>query len=383
MGQAYIQTENELGFPVADSRFDQKNEMFKRAIWDEKMQSLGNRFYRDIKYQDKDGYRKIDYAFRNAAWNLEWSAGFGNSCGNSGLFSWEGVPEKIRGYVETDGPVEESPEKMSGYIKNVARFVGADLVGICRVHPNCVYSHEYNLFTHEHYPIDIPQECSYAVLTAVAMDYKAMHTTPSGVGGASTGLGYSKMVFVASLLANFIRGIGYRAIPCGNDTALSVPLAMAAGLSEFSRMGLMITEKYGPRVRLCKVFTDLPLAIDRYRPFGVTEFCKTCEKCADNCPSRAIPHGPMTTEGPPASNQHGVLKWYVNPELCYSFWSANRVDCASCIRSCPYNKPRNILHDVVPFVSRRTTAFNKFFVWLDDLMGYGKLTSSRAFWDRS
>ena len=96
MDQAYIQTENELGFPVADSRFDQKNEMFKRAFWDEKMQSLGNRFYKDIKYQDKDGYRKIDYAFRNASWNLEWSAGFGNSRGNSGLFSWEGVPEKIR-----------------------------------------------------------------------------------------------------------------------------------------------------------------------------------------------------------------------------------------------------------------------------------------------
>ncbi len=67
---------------------------------------------------------------------------------------------------------------------------------------------------------------------------------------------------------------------CTIDFEISLNLLfkeIAASLGEFGRMGLLITEKYGPRVRLCKVFTDLPLAIDRYRPFGVTEFCKTCE----------------------------------------------------------------------------------------------------------
>jgi hypothetical protein len=129
-------TGQELPFPVAADRFDQKNEMFKRSLWDEEILAHGKRFYKEVKFQEKVGYRKIDYAFRNASWNLEWGAGFGNSRSNSGLYSWEGVNERIKHYVESGDPVTGSPEEMSRIIKKVARFFGADLVGICRVHPN-------------------------------------------------------------------------------------------------------------------------------------------------------------------------------------------------------------------------------------------------------
>ena len=81
--------------------------------------------------------------------------------------------------------------------------------------------------------------------------------------GGGKGQGYSMMVYTANLMAAFIRGLGYKAIPCGNDTALSIPLAMAAGLGEWSRMGLLVTEKFGPRVRLCKVFTDMPAIFEK------------------------------------------------------------------------------------------------------------------------
>jgi hypothetical protein len=60
-------------FPVPDYRFDQKNEVFKRAAWDETMMPRAQRFYRDVVYQDRAGYRKLDFALRNAGWNLEWS----------------------------------------------------------------------------------------------------------------------------------------------------------------------------------------------------------------------------------------------------------------------------------------------------------------------
>ena len=372
--------EPKFPFPVPADRFDQKNEMFKRVRWDPKMKHLAARFYQEVKYKETAGYQKRDYALRNASWNLEWSAGLGNSRSNFGLYAWEGVPEKIRHFAETDGPVEKSPAEMTTYIKNAALFFGADLVGIGNVHPNWVYSREYNLTNDEHYAIDIPKGCKNAVVMAIAMDYEAMRSAPSGIGGAATGLGYSKMAFAANLLACFIRGLGYQAIPCGNDTALSVPLAMAAGLGESSRMGLLITPKFGPRVRLCKVFTDLPLESDDYRPFGVEQFCQTCKKCAKHCPSHAISQKEMTSEGPSISNQSGVLKWYVNPENCFSFWSANRMDCTVCIRVCPYNKPRNLLHDIVPAVSRRTAKLNSFFIWLDDVLGYGQQKSSTNFW---
>ncbi len=373
--------EADLAFPVPDYRFDQKNEMFKRSVWDEKMQPHAERFYREVKYQHTVGYRKLDYAFRNAAWNLEWGFGFANSRSNSGLYSWDGVPAKIRHFVEAGDPVKDSPEEMSRIIKKVVKFLGADLVGICRLHPNWVYSHEFNLITGEHYPIEVPEGYHHAIVMAIEMDYGAIRSSPTGVAGAATGLGYSKMAFIANLVAALIRGMGYRAIPAGNDTALSIPLAMAAGLGEWSRMGLLITEKFGPRVRLCKVLTDLPLMRDSYQAFGAVEFCQTCKKCAIHCPSQAIPHGEMTAEGPNFSNHSGVLKWYVDAEKCFSFWAKNRLDCATCIRVCPFNKARGAIHDAVRSVVRKTALFNRYFVWMDSALGYDKPYPARRFWN--
>jgi len=368
-------------FPIAAYRFDQKNEMFKRSLWDETMRAHGKRFYEDVVYQKRVGYRKLDYALRNASWNVEWGFGFGVSRSNSGLYSWDHIPPKMSRFVETGRPVQEIPETMSRIVKRVARFLGADLVGICQVHPNWIYSHEYNTITREHYPIETPEGCQNAVVIALEMDYETLRTSPSGVAGAATGLGYSRMAFLANLLAAFIRGLGYQAIPAGNDTALSIPLAMAAGLGEWSRMGLLITEKFGPRVRLCKVLTDLPLRHDAYRPFGVVEFCKVCQKCATACPSQAIPHGDMTSEGPNISSHSGIVKWYVNAEKCFSFWAKNRMDCTSCIQVCPFNKPPGVAHDLVRAVVRRTPRFNRPFVWMDSLLGYDKPRLANTFWN--
>jgi len=92
------------------------------------MEAHGKRFYEDIKYRETFGYRKIDYAFRNASWNLEW--GFGVSRSNSGLYSWDEMPSKWHKYMETGDVVRESPEEMSHNIKRVAHFFGASLVGV-------------------------------------------------------------------------------------------------------------------------------------------------------------------------------------------------------------------------------------------------------------
>jgi hypothetical protein len=52
----------------------------------------------------------------------------------------------------------------------------------------------------------------------VEMDYEMYKTSPNEVEGAATGLGYSKMAFVAGSLAHFIRDLGYTAVASGNDT---------------------------------------------------------------------------------------------------------------------------------------------------------------------
>jgi reductive dehalogenase len=374
-----------INFPltVPDYRYDQKNEVFKRAVWDDQIRVWASRLYSEVTFQNRPGYRQLDYALRNAAWNLEYDSGCGNSQGNSGLFSWTRVTDKIRRFIDAGEKLNRSPAELSSIVKKAARFLGADLVGICPVHPNLIYSHEYNLFTKKHYPIDLPENHSSAVVIAIEMKQEEIAHSPNAIGGAATGLGYSRMAFVANLVATYIRGLGYQAAPSGNDTALSIPLAIAAGLGELGRMGMLVTEKFGPRVRICKVFTDMPLTLDTYKPFGVTEFCMTCKKCAKHCPSQSICNGDPTVSGESISNHSGVLKWYINPEKCYKFWVKNWLDCTNCISVCPFNKPPGHIHDATRNVIRNTSAFNRFFVWLDDLLGYGKPFQAKEYWDMS
>lgn len=70
----------EFPMEVPDYRFDQKNEMFKRRTWDESFISHGNRLYGQVKFDSRPGYRKQDYALRNAAWNMEYEFAYGATC---------------------------------------------------------------------------------------------------------------------------------------------------------------------------------------------------------------------------------------------------------------------------------------------------------------
>ena len=288
---------------------------------------------------------------------------------------------KIKRFVEAGEQVKESPEEMSRIIKKVARFLGADLVGIGKGSSQLGLFIMSSMCSRKSIIRSIFPKTPIMPSSWPLMDYELFAPPPLELPGAATGFGYSKMAFVANLMAAFLRGLDYRAIPSGNDTALSIPLAMAAGLGEGSRMGLLITEKYGPRVRLCKVFTDLPLQYDSFHTFGAIEFCKTCKKCATHCPSQAIPNGDMSTEGPNISNQSGILKSYIDAEKCFAFWGRNRMDCVNCIRVCPFNKVSGIMHDAIRAVIKRTILLNPFFTRMDSLLEYGKILPTKSFWN--
>ena len=76
-------------------------------------------------------------------------------------------------------------------------------------------------------------------------------------------------------------------------------VARDAGLGEIGRMGLLMTPRLGPRVRLAVVTTDLPLVADvPTSDPTVLDFCDVCRKCADICPAHAVPAGaPAGTPG--------------------------------------------------------------------------------------
>jgi len=362
--------------------FDQKNEMFRRPVWDRDMLDLGEKFYRaQTPPRNKAGYRLKDQALVNAAWHLENTFAQGVGGGRMGLYAWQWkevfnyphVPPGLK--IDTD-----DRETVTREVKRAARFFGASLVGVCELDRDWVYSPTFSIRDRKARSNELPDEYRWAVALAIEMKYDAIRCSPSGPASAATGLGYSKMAFAAGLLAHHIRGLGFRAIACGNDTACSIPIAIDAGLGELARNGLLVTPEFGPRVRLAKVLTDMPLLPDRPIEFGVWKFCRICKKCARQCPSQSISHDEPTAQPNNISNRQGVLRWPINAETCLAFWARQGNDCANCIRTCPFNKPPGRLHDLVRGGISRLPGLNRLFLWGDDIFGYGRKADPDRFW---
>jgi reductive dehalogenase len=368
-------------------RFDQRNTMFSRPRDRERASDeilrLGGKHYGVRKFGDEEGYTHLDWAFAMGSWYLERWWGFGNIVGDEGLYEW--FPEKSkmaqRDRMEPGEKWDVSdPSWMSQILKMAAQYMGASLAGVCRVKKDWIYSKRYNPYNGEHIPLEIPEGMDHAIVMAHEMDYTLMRTAPAWGENAATGRGYSMMAYVASSVAHFIRDLGYRAIPSGNDTALSVPMAIDAGLGELGRHGLLIAPHFGPRIRISKVFTDLPLAPDRPMEIGVRRMCELCKRCAKSCPGQAISFDEPSSEGETLSNNHGIYKWYINPEKCFKFWVKNRADCANCIRVCVFNKPDTHFHRFVRWHVKNLPRFDWFYLRMDELCGYGKRMRMDEVW---
>ncbi len=357
-------------------RMNQKNTIFCRFGWDPKIiplgQEFGGKFHGMIPPAGQPGWTEVESALSLAAWSVDHDAATNSEFGipNQGLYAWEGKINKRQTVFDT-------PRQATSKVKRAARFLGADLVGICDYDERWVYSDFFNPFTGKATPGEFPFKPKSVVVLALEMDYDAFRAAPSLIASAAAGNIYSNMASIAHKVATFIRQLGYNAIPCGNDSAMSIPLAVSAGLGELGRNGLLITEKYGPRVRLCKVITDLELTAGKPITFGVRKFCEVCLKCADQCPGKAISHDKKASfKTTTISNNPGIKKWCIDADKCFAFWAKNGGDCGNCIASCPYNKIDDWHHSLTKAAT--LTPAKPVLRYFDELFGYGKTYNEKA-----
>jgi reductive dehalogenase len=267
------------------------------------------------------------------------------------------------------------PTAMTRVIKQTARWIGADRVGVAKLNPLWIYTHwgqhnaMYTGAAKHGDPIEISPEYDNVIVMIHGMDYDMMRRTPNVE--PATDIGYSKAAWCAASLATFIAELGYKAIPSVNELGLSIPMAVEAGLGELGRHGQLITREYGPRARISKVFTNLPLVPDSPIDIGVQGFCEKCELCAKHCPSRALMTGERTDKAWDQSNAEGIMKWPIKAMKCFDWWVKNGTHCSVCIRVCPWNKPDNVLHKTVRLFAERNI-LTRVIVFMDQSLGYGK-----------
>ena len=310
-------------------RFDERDTVFARRHWDEEASFYEHEYRAGAKARiasGEPGYSRVDFARVLASWTVHDCFG--------GAFSWRRLGEADPAMMQLGQHAVADPSEMSAQVKETARMFGADLVGIAHVDERWVYSHNRSGDA-----IDIPSGAKSAIVMGIAMDRDAVLTSPEYVSAAATGVGYSRMAFAIACMAEFLRNLRYGAIPMGNDTALSIPLAIDAGLGQLGRNGLIVTPEYGPCVRLCKVFTDLPLEPDGPVDFGLSDFCRTCTRCSDACEGEAISSSREPSfETACPSNRPGIERWAVNADRCYDFWIRNTAACSNCIAACPFTR---------------------------------------------
>jgi reductive dehalogenase len=271
-------------------------------------------------------------------------------------------------------PLPQDPAMLSLHIKELAYFLRSDAVGICELPPYAVYTNSF--------PDGEAVECNHknAIAILVDQDWRtSMATTGHDwISNSMSFVAYSASGFIACIIADYIRRLGYpaRAHHARNYQVVLPPILLWAGLGEMSRISDCVLHPFmGPRFKAAVVTTDLPLFPDKPIDFGLQDFCSKCKKCARECPSGALSDGGKVM-------YNGYEHWPADIEKCTTMRVGNKrgSGCGTCIKVCPWNKPYTPFHRTVGWAMRNSSAARSLAIWGDDLMGYGKPHPDRQWW---
>lgn len=215
-------------------------------------------------------------------------------------------------------------------LKEFALSLGADLVGFCDLGVS---------------PMPALPALRYAVSIAVKLSdsvLKTIEDAPSFVYFQHYRAANALLDQIAFRLAGKIEALGFAALPIAASQSLGknnpyrgvLPhktAAVLSGLGFVGKSGLFLSEKYGGKVRLATVVTDMPLTSEL--PV-IENGCGECRICKQACPAGAIFGEKPTTDG----------ERNFDPEKCSRYMKEHFQDigrgsvCGICIKVCPKNK---------------------------------------------
>ena len=291
-----------------------------------------------------------------------------------------------------------SPEEAARILRAAIRHFGAATVGFIELDENTrklIYAIDPDgkelIFTDEEEAYEtedaryIPNKCKYAIVYTVQMSQETMRRCPTVLASQTTGLAYARGETIQASIQEFLRGLGYQGLGESSTNALAIApaLGVMAGLGEMSRLNRLISPEFGPMVRVFKVLTDLPVAVDKPIDAGIMEFCKHCKKCAEACPSESLSFlDEPTWETQGGWNNPGHKAYFENSVTCRTYWrEVAGTNCGICFAVCPFaKKDKAWVHEWVKAGSATAPFLDSFFRSMDDAFGYGIQASAEEWW---
>ncbi|MCL5960516.1 MAG: hypothetical protein M1358_14620 [Chloroflexi bacterium] len=197
-----------------------------------------------------------------------------------------------------------SLDSLTAAIKDMALSADIDLVGITSVD-------RYAQAPKGRHPRDILPQAHSVISLGLGIGEGVIQADMRAHNSADNRKGvYSYMIYGYTLLNNelntialrisrFLEKSGYITLPVPasppsdgmNYVGLisNIHAAVAAGLGEFGWQGLLVTPKYGPRLRTCTIVTSAPLIPDEL--YGGPKLCrpdKCGQICTKVCPTKAL-----------------------------------------------------------------------------------------------
>ncbi len=345
-----------------NEQVDERDTMFAREDYEP-----GTKIYDDY-YSRQPENKRIDDKIRKLPWLMAPGAKYYDPVRSHYI---ETIFESIHELTNSvDGDVNPSKIELdilniSREIKKITRHLGAVEVGFAPLNQSYVYSHVGR--GPEPYGEKINLSHKSVIVFTIEMDYEKVEKAPQLPITEETALRYLDVTIISIVLARFIRDLGYpaRAHISGSNYQIMLPaVAYDAGLGELGRHGYLISPRFGSRIRLGAVTTDLPLLHDKPINFGVQDFCDKCKRCATNCPSASIPLGnPQKVKG--------VTKWPLEVESCMTYWRNIGTDCGICMKVCPFSHPSSLVHNLVRMGIKNSSFVRTVSVLGEDLF-YGK-----------
>ncbi len=229
-------------------------------------------------------------------------------------------------------------------LKNVARSMGVVDISVSPVERWFSNPLVSSRIGEGHRPTDIMPDAKSVIVLGIPIQKTILDTAPSIYYNHLYSVVNNLLDQVSERLALELIALGHNAVYVPRDGYQGVSglkdkteaffshrhAAYLAGMGTFGWNNMLLTKKYGPRVRLVSVITTAEL------PYGdvlTEDLCIHCKKCTKECPVLAV-----ASEDYPKGITNKLLCLDNSAELAH----VGKSPCGRCIAVCPVGLDKNI-----------------------------------------